>query len=207
MLGIQNYEAFVLSCVALNLIPGSDNFYILGRSIAQGRKVGIASALGISMGALIHSVASAVGLSALITASTTAFFAVKLAGACYLIYLGAKFLLQKSEAMNLHSEDHQSKFGAAFRQGLITNVLNPKVAMFFLAFLPQFISVNDSSPTLSFLVLGLTFVCTSTVWTFILAYFSSAMSSAMRGNPQFMRYLNYGTGALLVGLGFKLAAE
>lgn len=207
MAGIQNFEAFLLACIVLNLIPGSDTFYILGRSLAQGRSVGIASALGISAGTLVHAFASAIGLSALITASATAFLLVKLVGAAYLIYLGVNMLIRKTDAKLTNSASLEPSFHNAFRQGMITNVLNPKVAMFFLAFLPQFVSHNSSAPMLSFFVLGITFVFTSTIWTLILAWSSSAIGTTLRDNPKHLNYLNKGAGALLVGLGIKLASD
>lgn len=207
MAGIQNFEAFLLACIVLNLIPGSDTFYILGRSLAQGRTVGIASALGISAGTLVHAFASAIGLSALITASATAFLLVKLVGAAYLIYLGVNMLIRKTDAKLTNSASLESSFHNAFRQGMITNVLNPKVAMFFLAFLPQFVSHSSSAPMLSFFVLGITFVFTSTIWTLILALSSSAIGATLRDNPKHLNYLNKGAGVLLVGLGIKLASD
>ena len=207
MLGIHNFEAFLLACVVLNMLPGPDTFYILGRSMAQGRLIGIASALGISTGTLVHAIASALGPSALIAASATAFMAVKLIGAAYLIYLGIKMLVSGRSDAAHHAEFQGASFGDGFKQGLLTNVLNPKVAMFFLAFLPQFISMDQDSPALSFLVLGLTFVFTSTVWTLGLAWVSATVSSSLRKKPQYLIRLNRVTGVLMIGLGARLAFD
>jgi threonine/homoserine/homoserine lactone efflux protein len=137
MFGIHDFGAFLAAGILLNLTPGPDTFYILGRSIAQGRRAGIASVLGISSGALIHTLAAALGLSVLLTASASAFLAVKLAGAAYLVYLGAKMFFGRKSATTLPTGFSSSSFFTVYRQGLLTNVLNPKVALFFLAFMPQ----------------------------------------------------------------------
>ena len=134
MSGIQNFEAFVLASIMLNLIPGPDTFYILGRSMAQGKRTGIASALGISAGAVCHTLMAAVGLSALITASPVAFTAVKWAGAAYLVYMGIKMVFTRQSGLAGNGPLTEQSFAGVFRQGLITNALNPKVALFFLAF-------------------------------------------------------------------------
>jgi len=205
MSGIQNFPIFLLASLTLNLIPGPDTFYILGRSMAQGRSVGIASAFGISAGTVVHTFAAAFGLSALIAASATAFVAVKLAGAAYLVFLGLRLLSSRPPVDSPPITFDQSGFLVAFRQGLITNVLNPKVALFFLAFLPQFIAAESSSRFLAFLFLGFCFVTTSMTWCLILAWFSSALGSRLRSHPKSLQYLNRATGTLLVGLGVHLA--
>lgn len=167
MFGIHDFTVFLLTGIVLNLTPGPDTFYILGRSIAQGRGAGVASALGISAGALVHTFAAALGLSAIIAASATAFLAVKLAGAAYLIFLGARMLFsRRSAAGAIPATFSTSGFLAIFRQGLVTNVLNPKVALFFLAFMPQFIAADSTNKFAAFLVLGLCFVVTGTLWAF-----------------------------------------
>lgn len=206
MFGIQHFEAFVLASILLNLVPGPDTFYILGRSLAQGRRVGIASALGISGGAVCHTLAAAVGLSAVLTASPIAFTAIKLIGAAYLVYLGIKMFYGASRVEQSDTQPHAS-MRKVFGQGLLTNALNPKVALFFMAFLPQFIAPDSSSHFIGFLLLGLTFVLTSTIWGFCLAYASATISRTLRDNPRYLMYLNRFTGTLLVGLGVRLALD
>lgn len=205
MFGIVHFEAFLLACILLNLIPGPDTFYVLGRSLSQGKRIGVASALGISGGALCHTFAAAIGLSAIITASQTAFMAVKFIGAGYLIYLGTKMLLSKPVSMGNPNSFGRSSGVAAFKQGLLTNVLNPKVALFFLAFLPQFIEPNTSSYFLSFMFLGCVFVTTSTIWCVGLAWLSGLASAHLKQNSKIMAYITKGTGVLLAGLGLRLA--
>jgi len=189
----------------LNLTPGPDTAYILGRSIAQGREAGIASALGICVGSIFHSCAAALGLSAILATSAVAFAAIKLLGGAYLIFFGIKMLLDRRRQLSLPSNFRRRTTIAAFRQGVFTNVLNPKVALFFLAFLPQFIDPASNMKLLAFLALGLTFVTTGTIWCLILAWFASALSERLRENETIGQWLNRAAGALFVFLGARLA--
>ena len=205
MFGIHDFGLFLATGVLLNLTPGPDTVYILGRSIAHGRRAGVASALGISVGSLFHTGAAALGLSAFLATSAWAFTAVKLAGAAYLIFLGVRALLERSHELVVPAHFKQNGTAAAFRQGILTNVLNPKVALFFLAFLPQFIDSTTPSKTAAFLILGLTFVTTGTLWCLILAWFSSAFSARLRGNATVAALLNRLVGSLFIFLGLRLA--
>ena len=162
MLGIHDYWLFVATGVILNLTPGQDTLYILGSSIASGRRIGIASALGIGTGSLVHTLCAALGLSAVLATSATAFTAVKLAGTAYLVYLGIRALAASADAAAPLERVASTSLGLAFRRGVLTNVLNPKVALFFLALLPQFIDSDSPTKVAAFLVLGLTFVATGT---------------------------------------------
>jgi len=203
MLGIHDFFVFLATGIVLNLTPGQDTFYILGRTISQGRGAGIASVMGISAGALVHTLAAALGLSALLAASASAFLAVKLAGAAYLIYLGARMLLTRTAAVSLSENFPSSGFYPVFRQGMLTNVLNPKVALFFLAFMPQFIAASSPNKFLAFIALGLCFVTTGTIWCLCLAWFASLLGDRLRGSAAF---LNRAAGALFVLLGIRLAS-
>jgi len=206
MFGIHDFFVFLATGIVLNLTPGQDTFYILGRSISQGRNAGIASVLGICAGALVHTLAAALGLSALLAASASAFLAVKLAGAIYLIYLGARMLFTRSRVASLPSNFSSSGFVAVFRQGMLTNVLNPKVALFYLAFMPQFIAADSPNKFLAFIALGLCFVTTGTIWCFCLAWFASLLGERLRGSANFQGILNRTAGGLFVLLGIRLAA-
>ena len=203
MLGIHDFFVFLATGIVLNLTPGQDTFYILGRAISQGRGAGIASVMGISAGALVHTLAAALGLSALLAASASAFLAVKLAGAAYLIYLGARMFLTRTSAVSLSENFPSSGFYPVFRQGMLTNVLNPKVALFFLAFMPQFVAASSPNKFLAFIALGLCFVTTGTIWCLCLAWFASLLGDRLRGSAAF---LNRAVGALFVLLGIRLAA-
>lgn len=202
---IHDFALFLTTGILLNLTPGPDTLYILGRSIAQGRQAGIASALGISIGSILHTCAAALGLSAVLATSAWAFTIVKLAGAAYLIFLGVRALLERDHPLSMPAHFKRRGAAAAFRQGILTNILNPKVALFFLAFLPQFIDSTAPSKTVAFLLLGLTFVTTVTIWCLILAWFSSAFSARLRESPTVTALLNRAVGSLLIFLGLRLA--
>jgi len=204
MFGIHDFGVFIVTGILLNLTPGPDTFYILGRSLAQGRSSGVASALGIGAGSLVHTLAAALGLSTIIAASATAFLAVKLAGAIYLVYLGARMLFKRTSATSIPTAFSSSGFFAVFRQGLLTNVLNPKVALFFLAFMPQFIAETSTTKFAAFITLGLCFVVTGTLWCLCLAWFASLLGYGLRGSTSFSEAINRMAGALFVFLGLRL---
>jgi threonine/homoserine/homoserine lactone efflux protein len=203
--GIHDFGLFLAAAILLNLTPGPDTAYILGRSIAQGGEAGIASALGISAGTILHTSAAALGLSAILATSAVAFGIIKLVGGAYLIFLGLKMILERSDQLSLPSNFRRRTSIAAFRQGVLTNVLNPKVALFFLAFLPQFIDPASNTKVLAFLALGLTFVTTGTIWCLILAWFASAFSERLRANKTIGQWLNRAAGTLFIFLGLRLA--
>jgi RhtB (resistance to homoserine/threonine) family protein len=205
MFGIHHFGLFLAAGILLNLTPGPDTAYILGRSIAQGREAGVASALGICVGSIFHTSAAALGLSAILATSAVAFSAIKLLGGAYLIFLGIKMLIDCRRGLNLPSNFRRCTTAAAFRQGVLTNVLNPKVALFFLAFLPQFIDPASSTKVFAFLFLGLTFVTTGTIWCLIVAWFASAFSKRLRTNQTVAQWFNRTAGALFVFLGVRLA--
>ena len=206
MFGIHDFGLFLAAGVLLNLTPGPDTVYILGRSIAQGREAGVASALGICVGSIFHTCAAALGLSAILATSSVAFVAIKLLGGAYLIFLGIKLLLDRRRELSLPSNFRQRTSAAAFRQGVLTNVLNPKVALFFLAFLPQFIDPATNNKILAFVTLGLTFVTTGTIWCLILAWFASSFSDRLRASETVGQWVNRAIGALFIFLGARLAA-
>ena len=207
MLGIHNFGLFLVTGILLNLTPGPDTVYILGRSIAQGREAGIASAFGITVGSIFHTCAAALGLSAILATSAWAFVAVKIIGGAYLIFLGIRMLMERGSKLHLPENFRRSTSAAAFRQGILTNILNPKVALFFLAFLPQFIDPSSTAKVPAFLALGLTFVTTGTLWCLVLAWFASTLSERLRKNETVANLLNRAVGGLLVFLGLRLATS
>lgn len=207
MLGIHDYWLFVATGVLLNLTPGQDTFYILGSSIAYGRRAGVASALGICAGCIVHTLAAALGLSAILATSATAFIAVKLIGAAYLIYLGVRTLTARVVAISPLQSSADMPTRLAFRRGVLTNVLNPKVALFFLALLPQFIDSGSPTKVGAFLVLGLTFIATGTVWCLFLAVAASHIRGFFVAHPRAFTCLTRASGALFVVLGLRLAAS
>lgn len=205
MFGIHDFALFISAGILLNLTPGPDTVYILGRSISQGREAGVASALGISVGSVFHTCAAALGLSAILATSALAFGTIKLLGGAYLIFLGTKMILDRRKQLSLPSNFRRRTTIAAFRQGILTNILNPKVALFFLAFLPQFIDPASRAKIAAFIMLGLTFVTTGTIWCLILAWFASVFSKRLRENETISQWLNRTAGALFVFLGLRLA--
>jgi len=205
MFGIHDFGLFLAAGILLNLTPGPDTVYILGRSIAQGSEAGIASALGISLGSIFHTCAAALGLSAILATSALAFGTIKLIGGAYLIFLGVKMILDRRKQLSLPSNFRRRTTTAAFRQGVLTNILNPKVALFFLAFLPQFIDPASNAKVPAFILLGLTFVTTGTIWCLTLAWFASAFSERLRANEIISQWLNRTAGALFLFLGLRLA--
>jgi threonine/homoserine/homoserine lactone efflux protein len=162
MFGIHNYWLFIVSGLLLNITPGQDTFYIVGRSISLGRRAGILSVLGNSSGCLVHTLAAGFGLSAILAASSHAFMMVKLIGAAYLVYLGLDILVTRASPGKEIAGDQPVRGWIIYRQGILTNVLNPKVALFFLAFLPQFVEAGSHDKVLAFLILGMTFVFNGT---------------------------------------------
>jgi len=207
MLGIHDFGVFLVAGVLLNLTPGQDTIYIVSRTAAQGRRAGVASALGISAGSLIHTLAAALGVSAIIATSATAFVILKLVGAAYLIYLGISLLRARPVSAHQPADATDVSAAAAFRQGVLTNVTNPKVALFFLAFLPQFIDPDSPTKVAAFLVLGLTFVTTGTLWCLTLAVFADRLRSRFGGSAVARRVLARLTGVIFVALGVRLAVS
>ena len=206
MAGIVHFETFLLASILLNLTPGNDTIFILTKSIGQGKKAGIVSALGIGTGSIVHTVLAAFGLSFIIAKSILLFNLIKYAGALYLIYIGYKMFTDRS----LLNTDSITKIKSAdyvkiYRAAIITNLLNPKVALFFLAFLPQFIDPNFKNTVLPFLVLGSTFITTGTIWCLILAIFASAIFAKIKNNKRISRRINKICGLTLIGLGIKVA--
>ena len=181
MFGIQNLSLYVVSCILLNLTPGQDTMFILGRSIAQGRKTGIISVAGIMSGVLIHTSFAAFGLSAVFATSSLAFSIVKFAGAGYLIWIGVDFL--RSTGQNDSAEiieKHQLSSWTIYRQGILTNLLNPKVSLFFLSFLPQFVDPRTDFVIAPFIALGMIFFTTGSIWCLVLVFGSAWLTDKVR---------------------------
>lgn len=206
MFGILNFEAFFIAGLIMNITPGADTMYILGRSISQGRKAGVLSALGISTGSIFHILFTTFGLSLILAKSATAFQAVKYLGAAYLLFLGLKTLFKKTAIkLEVSNEIDDLNYKKIYFSGVLTNILNPKVALFFLAFLPQFIDPNYVQNALPFFILGITFLITGTIWCIALALFASKLSAQIRKNYKLKMWLDKITGGIFIALGIKLA--
>ncbi|HDX8617661.1 LysE family translocator [Aeromonas dhakensis] len=210
MLGIHDLALFILSGLLLNMMPGPDSLLIMLRSGSQGWRAGSMAALGIGSGTMVHVLAAALGLSALLSASAELFAVIKLMGALYLVYLGLSMFRQGGGG-RVSAEEAVSlpvlSYGRIFRQGLLTNVLNPKVALFFLAFVPQFIAPDAPQKALAFIVLGCIFNFNGMIWCHLLAFSTAYASRKVRLPARLNTWLNRVMGGLFVGLGIKLAVE
>ncbi|PGZ96121.1 homoserine lactone transporter [Bacillus pseudomycoides] len=203
MYGIINYEVFLITGILLNLIPGADTMYIVGRSISQGRKAGVYSVFGIITGSLVHTLLVAFGLSIILTKSIILFNAIKIIGVIYLVYLGIRMIIDKTNVNFQANAPSKLNIRKIYMQGLLTSLTNPKVALFFIAFLPQFIDTKASSP-IPFIILGLTFTITGLLWCLFISYFSSYVTKKLRGNQKIGIVLNKITGIIFIGMGLKL---
>ncbi len=205
MNGIENYFGFLLAGIILNITPGADTIYIITRSVAQGRKAGIYSVLGIGTGALCHTLFAAFGLSVILMQSALLFQIVKYAGAAYLIFLGIKIIRDKSNLFaNPKFQQENVNPVKIYKQGFLTNLLNPKVAIFYLSLMPQFIKPAYVNGPLPFLILGFTFITTGTIWCVFLAYSSSFMTKTLRENARLSKIMQKISGFIFVTLGLQL---
>lgn len=205
MFGIHDLPLFILSGLLLNIMPGPDSLLIMTRSATQGWRAGVAATLGIGAGTMIHVLAAALGLSAILSTSATAFMAVKYIGAAYIIYMAIGLLRSKRRDPAAPVTVPPLPYAKIFAQGFLTNVLNPKVALFFLAFVPQFISPDAQSKALAFVILGCIFNLNGMLWCTSLALFTAQASARIKVNPGVSLWLNRATGGLFIWLGIKLA--
>ena len=207
MFGTQNISVFLLAAISLNLLPGADTLYIIARSIAQGQKAGIVSVLGISTGSLLHTTATALGLSAILATSAIAFAIVKWIGAVYLVYLGVQMFINNSSPDDIDIATESQSLWNIYFQGILTNILNPKVALFFLALLPQFVAPDSTYKIFSFFFLGCLFVTTGTLWCLFIALLAAKASSVVRSKTRLINIVRRITGVIFISLGIKLATE
>jgi threonine/homoserine/homoserine lactone efflux protein len=190
---------FALAASVLVAIPGPNHIYIVTRSIAQGRRIGLASAFGVETGTLVHISAATVGLSALVASSAVAFDTLRYAGAAYLAYLGIRALL-RDDAIELAGATAPPSARRAYLDGVLVNVLNPKVALFFLAFLPQFVDPARGATSTQILVLGLVVFAIATTSDVVYALAAGALGGWLRSRPAFVRVQRYVAGCVYLGL-------
>jgi RhtB (resistance to homoserine/threonine) family protein len=208
MYGIENYWGFLVAGILLNLTPGADTIYILTRSISQGRRAGIYSVLGISTGVLVHTTLASLGLSIILAKSVVAYNIVRYVGVAYLFYLGVRMIVEKNNLFESRDQKIAStSLIKIYWQGLLTNVLNPKVALFFLSFLPQFINPEYAKGAMPFIILGLTFLATGTLWCLFLASSASLVSKTLRDNDRIGKIMQKVSGIVFIGLGIKLLSD
>ncbi|MFG1703707.1 LysE family translocator [Nonomuraea sp. M3C6] len=199
MIPPTTFAFFVTASLALVLIPGPNHLYITARGLAQGRAAGLASAFGVETGTLVHIAAAAAGLSYLISRSATLFAVVKWAGVAYLVYLGIRAFTGKQEQ---GSAPAPQPLGKVFLEGVLVNVLNPKVALFFLAFLPQFVDPGAGSPALQVVLFGLTLLLLGLISDMVYAFTAGALGTRLNNKTRTLRYVS---GVVYLGLGVATA--
>jgi threonine/homoserine/homoserine lactone efflux protein len=194
--------AFALAAATIALIPGPGMLYVLARSVGGGREEGLRSTAGTGIGGLVHVAAAAAGLSAIIATSATAFSVVKYLGAAYLIWLGGRALFSRNRQMPLReTDDARPPASNALRQGVLTEALNPKTALFFLTFLPQFCQPDNGPVAVQVLILGTVSVALNTLADVAVAFAAGGISGRLRRRPAMWRRQQVATGSVLVGLG------
>jgi threonine/homoserine/homoserine lactone efflux protein len=200
---VSTFAAFAAASLALLLIPGPAVLYIVNRSVSDGRTVGLAAVAGLELGNLVHALAAAAGLSAVLSTSATAFNAVKWLGAGYLIFVGTKTLIRRPKPVT--TDRAATSHRRAFGQGVVVNILNPKVALFFLSFLPQFIHPDQGGSGRQALALGIMFVLIGCITDSVYSLVASSLRGVLvrgRGLPFVQRYV---AGTVFIGLGLVAA--
>ncbi|MEK9198278.1 MULTISPECIES: LysE family translocator [Bacillales] len=196
--------SFLGAAIVLTLMPGPDNLFTLAQSIAKGKNAGIFTTLGLCTGLLVHITAATIGISAVIYQSAFAFTVVKYAGAAYLLYLAFKSFREKSSNFNLHNEDNLN-YKSLYKKGIIMNVLNPKVSLFFLAFFPQFIHYENGNVPIQMLILGIIFLIQSLVIFSLISIFAGKVGNFLRKNNSIAKKINIIQGSLFTLIGLKIA--
>lgn len=204
MFDLSQLAIFMAATLALNLTPGPDMLYTATRSLGQGKRAGVASALGIGAGTVVHIIAATLGLSVVLSYSAVTFMAIKYLGAAYLIYLGIKTFRNK-EQLHLGKNVARESTRRIFWQGVVTNILNPKVALFFLSFLPQFVNPERGSVGLQLATLGIMFDISGVTVLLIVAFAVGHASGWLESKPTFWKVQKWFTGSVFIALGARLA--
>ena len=201
-----SWLVFIVASLVLIATPGQDMILVMSRSVAQGAAAGVATAAGVSVGLIGHTILATVGLGAILRTSEWLFLTLKLAGAAYLLYLGVGLLLTKRGDLALGSAAQRS-LRRLFLDGAVSNLSNPKIAVFYFAFLPQFVLPSAQQPTLSVFVLGVAFAVLTFLVKGPVGIFAGALSAWLRSRPSVLTWVYRSSGAVLIGLGVKLAFE
>jgi threonine/homoserine/homoserine lactone efflux protein len=198
---------YVVASLALILTPGQDMLYVMSRALAQGRLAGLYSAVGVIIGILVHTCLAALGVGAILAASEGLFLALKLLGAAYLVYLGVKLLLTREAALATQGGGQRFSPASLVWQGILSNVSNPKIVVFFFAFLPQFVDPKSAHPTLDLVLLGVLYAAMGLVVKVGVGLAAGSLSERILRKPRMMVWINRVSGTILVGLGLRLAAS
>jgi threonine/homoserine/homoserine lactone efflux protein len=202
MIDLHTFALFMAGALALNLTPGPDMTFVLAQAAARGPRAGIAAALGIGAGGLFHITMAAFGLAALFAACPLAFDIVRFAGAAYLVWLAVGMLRHPPQ---LHAQPEAAGSAATFRQGVLTNVMNPKVAIFFIAFLPQFVTPGPMPAWLQFLILGLSFDISGTTVNILVGLSGGRMAARLKRTQLVGRIMGWISASVMLGLALRLA--
>ncbi|NLR93763.1 LysE family translocator [Flammeovirga agarivorans] len=203
-MGIENIVAFVITSFIFIITPGIDTAFVLNKTISQGKKSGIYATVGINTGVLVHTFCAALGLSLLIAKSVYVFQCIKYAGATYLFFQGIRLLFNKKSLGDRTVYQHEQSTKNDFWSGLLTNTLNPKVALFFLSFFPQFINPQELNNPLPFLILGITYAFIGMIWYLTLTLFASVFAEKIIQNPKAGIWLNQLSGVAFLLMGLKI---
>lgn len=203
-MGIENFMAFLITALIFVVTPGMDTIFVLNKSIGGGKRSGVYAGLGINTGVMVHTLLGALGLSMIIAKSPTGFLAVKYLGSLYIVYLGIVGFRSKKDVFQQENKV-ETKKNKDFWSGFVTNIFNPKVALFFMAFFPQFIIKDQIENPIPFLVLGITYAIMGIVWLILLAVFAGNFTEKIRNNPKMGLKVNKITGIIFIGMGVMMA--
>ncbi|MDX8553418.1 LysE family translocator [Tenacibaculum sp. 1B UA] len=205
-MGIENFIAFLVATVLFVLTPGIETVFLINKSISQGRRSGIYTSFGLNTGALVHTLLGALGLSIMVAKSAIFFALIKYLGAAYLIYLGVTKVISKKGLITETNERRKKDSAKSnFTSGFVTNILNPKVALFFIAFFPQFITPTEIENPVPFMILGVIYAIMTTVWYLVLTSFAGTFSTKIKENEKMGVRLNKISGAIFVLMGVQIA--
>jgi len=196
---------FIGTSFLLCLAPGPDNIYVLTQGMTKSKKAAIVTTLGLCSGLIIHTSAAALGISVIFKTSELAFNIVKYVGAAYLLYIAYQAFKYRNEALDLSVQNSSSQLKKLFIKGFFMNILNPKVSIFFLAFLPQFVNTQTGNVPMQMITLGIIFMITTVIVFSSIGIAANVLSSRLQSNPKIVKYMNIMTSTVLVGLGIKLA--
>lgn len=204
-MGVENFIAFLITAGIFVVTPGMDTLFVLNKSIGQGRRSGVLVSLGINTGIMVHTLLGALGLSVILAQSAYGFTIVKYLGAAYILYMGITGFRSKKDIFQTSTQDLNTNRKGDFWSGFITNVFNPKVALFFMAFFPQFIIPEQISSPLPFITLGVTYAIIGILWLFTLSFFAGTFTEKIRNNPKIGLQLNKITGLIFIGMAVMVA--
>jgi len=201
----MNIIGFLGASVLLTLMPGPDIIFVITQSISQGKKAGILTALGLSTGIIVHTTAASLGISLILYESATAFNILKYLGAAYLIFLGIQAILERNKNNFKLGNSSSQDYKKLFKKGILMNILNPKVSLFFLAFLPQFVSSNSKNPSLEMMFLGLIFMIQGVIIFSIISILAERLSEKLMKNPKISKTVNWIKASVFLLIGINLA--